>query len=1335
MTFKNFSTPHCHQASLDTASTPAAFAKREVELGTGTLTVTDHGTLAGCQAVYELAKKKKLIPVLGLEGYFRDDDCPVLGAAGIEKRHPKKSKSKEDDTSKPKGYSQYSKYHHFTTHFLDQAAFQTGIRLLSRAPTEQHGSEIKPLFDWRAMEELGAANVTLTTGCLIGMVQRHLLDHGNAEMAEKYYQKMRAMARPGHFFVEVFPHVCSHNWVEGVFLTLKEGEGEPFTLRFYAGKNLRTNAGEVKAGELAKEFARKDNRHELLVGVKDYHTWTERPPATIVAVKHVEDFIQNECRPYAPEGDVQLGGNQFMLEMAKKYGDPVLISDDSHYAHPDEKIVQDVRLAQSGSWRFYGSYHRQSSDEAWQYFSAKMGVDEKTFEGWVANSHEWATRFRDFKLTAKPDLPVKFFEEKYASVGAHNSLEYILHLVKKHGRYVDKPEYKARLNAEIKLLYKNGVIDLLPYFMIDEEVCSLYTERKMITGPGRGSAAGLLLTYYLGITHVDPLRYGLSLDRFLTLDRIRSGKLPDIDQDLPTREPLVGEDGNSGWLKERFGDHVAQISTVMTLKLRSAVLDVARFKLGVVPKDIADLAHRFEMPPQGLEDYKFVNGYEDSGNWVPGSVTFDPYLQQYVKLYPDHWEIVQKCLGLGRSTSRHACAYVIANRPIWEFIPLTMISDVVCTQFTAPAVEAMGGLKMDFLVINSLNDIANCIKMVQERFGMPIPDGTTIDGKWVPSTRLLPKPKFRDGMKALFEPGVEPLFVDVWDLPEDQAVFADVACGRTETVFQFNTPGAVQWLRHFGYKKPNGQYAINSIESMSAFTALDRPGPLDAKVSDPDSEDGGHHNMLVEYARRARNAKPSPDIFPIFDRLFPETHGIMVYQEQLQRLYQEVTGCSGPDAEEFRSNVAKKKKEKVIEAYPKFMEGATVKLGSKESAEVVWQFINTWAAYGFNKSHSVCYSVIGYACAYLKHHYPLEWWTAVLKNAKKEEINDKFWKHCGHLIDLPDVTKSHENFEIVGARIQAPLSLLHGIGAVAHQELIASAPYKSIVDFVDRREQRKIDTTTTQMVDEMEEYVDDKGEKAKRPTGNKVEKVVKGRSSLHAGVVYRLIVSGAMDKLFDQGTDTIEMMEAYEKAVFDYKQRGKKKPSQRKSPEPVPPQYRNLNIFTRYQLRKQILPAYSEPILESLLEVKEADVKIGKKGKPCLMHGENELLFARARDIERINSAPLLPQGGATAAIAVYVTDVRLFEYGEKDAKTGVRPDPKHACEINVDLDGTRLKFVKWPSRETGRLDPRFNATLKDSIAILIINKYKEKKPFSVEDVRIVQPAPAEDKPQKEESP
>lgn len=282
----------------------------------------------------------------------------------------------------------------------------------------------------------------------------------------------------------------------------------------------------------------------------------------------------------------------------------------------------------------------------------------------------------------------------------------------------------------------------------------------------------------------------------------------------------------------------------------------------------------------------------------------------------------------------HNCAYVIADRPIKEFIPLTRVSDVAVTQYTAKSVEAVGGLKMDFLGLNSLSDISDAVRMIQERSGKLVPDFHHIRGRgMVPKVQLVPHPKTGEWM-------------DVWDLIPDQDVFNDVAGGHTETVFQFNTASARQWLRQFDYLKSAGVKAIDSIEAMSAFTALDRPGPLDAMVGQKDGKGG--HNMMVEYANRAKGLAPT-DPFPFLNERIPETYGVMVYQEQLQNIYQQLTDSTGIEANNFRDNIAKKKMDKVEKAYKPFIEKASAKIGQAQ-AELLWSLIVTWGQYGFNKS-------------------------------------------------------------------------------------------------------------------------------------------------------------------------------------------------------------------------------------------------------------------------------------------------------------------------------------------------------------------------------------------------
>lgn len=1263
---RNFASFHVHPQSLDTGSTPEAFVDREVELGTGSVTCTDHGTLTACWKIYERARKKKIIPILGLEGYFRDDDCPILAKHGVAKVAEEKSGEVT--------YKNWWNYGHLTMHFLDQVAYERGVRVLSRAAltrAEANGSERKPLFSWSDLEELlGPGGVTLGSGCLVGMVQRHLLDHDAPQIAIAHYERMRSLVPAGNFYVEIFPHKCDKNWDQGVYVTLAGGE----TLRWYPGKKVRTDKSqEIAVSQLAKEQPK--TPHGRLLAVKNYQTWTELEPREILEVRHVEDFIPNECRPWCPNGDVQAGANQALLWLARKYGDPVVVSDDAHFARPEDKAIQDARLAQSGSWRFYGSYHRQTSVEALEHFQSTLGIGEAEFESWVENSLAWASRFKDFKLEYKPELPTRFYPQ--------DTLGHTFELIQQHGRMRwGDPTYKERLGKEIELLHKNGKIDLLPYFFVSEEVSKLYQDRGLLTGPGRGSAAGLLLAYLLEITHVDPLEHGLSLERFITMDRIRSGKLPDIDMDFPSRALLV-DDANptQGWLKERFGDHVAQISVDTKLKVKSAVKDACRARLGHVPPEVERLTHRFSNAPQGIDEKDFVFGYEGPEGHVVGAIESDLAIMEFAKGWPAEWALAGKMLGIPRAKGRHACAFAITNIPISDFLPLQLVSGVPVTQYTAEAVEAAGAVKYDFLVVNTLRDISACLDLIRKRSGLEIPDHLVLDGVRVPGIRLVP----HDGR-----------WHDVWKLyksPAAAPVLLDVSEGKTETVFQFNTPGAVKYLKEcFNREKPGtGTKAIDSLQAMSVFTALDRPGPLDFRVTTPD---GKTVNMLEEYARRAGGESPA-EAQPIFMRLFPETYGVMCYQEQLQRAYQELTGCSGPEAEEFRANVAKKKMAKVEQAYGPFVERAGAKIG-RENAEYVWGAFKTFGQYGFNLAHSLCYSLIGFVCAYLKHWFPLEWWCSVLRNADKKEVSEKFWPHAGHLIDLPDINLSGDGFEIVGNRLKAPVDLLHGVGPTAHAELLSGRPYQDIQDFCDKLQARRVAST-----------------KISPKTG----KPQLGRSALTRGVVQTLIVSGVMDRLFpaervlDDGTrlevTVLDRLEMYEDALAAATGARRAK---------VNSKFNDFDQIVRHQMRRKVLPAWSEPILPMLIERRVPGIIVQEDGrvqyrKVYDVEGEIKSHLIRFCEWAEIDYLDKAFWGGVElhVAAAAYVSSAKRWTYGAS----------REGFKCVLDLDGGKLETVKWGG-QTGLDDMYSPQLLEGAVVVALLSKRGENKPFHIDSLVVV---------------
>ena len=624
----------------------------------------------------------------------------------------------------------------------------------------------------------------------------------------------------------------------------------------------------------------------------------------------------------------------------------------------------------------------------------------------------------------------------------------------------------------------------------------------------------------------------------------------------------------------------------------------------------------------------------------------------------------------------HNCAFVIANRPVHEFIPLTRISGVPVTQYTAGSVEASGGVKMDFLVVNSLRDIGYCLKLIQQRSGVEPQPYVALKTGQVPWCRVVPH---------------KGKLLDVWDLPSDQSVFADVASGRTETVFQFNTEAAKGWLQAFNHKQRGGRQIIDSVAGMAAFTALDRPGPLDAMVGQGEKE----HNMLQEYAVRARGLDPTDEI-PALTKLLPETYGVMVYQEQLQKIYQYLTGCTGSEAEEFRSNVAKKKMAKVDKAYPGFIEKASAKIG-EDVAKQLWSTMVTWGQYGFNKSHAVCYALIAYGCSWLKHHHPLEWWTAVLRNADKNEIAEEFWQYCSKWVDMPDVQLSGDNFELHGNRIKAPLSLIDGVGPGAQEELTAGRPYADMDDFCAKIVATKVRKTTMM------------------PNG----KPRKGTSALNRGVVTKLIVTGVLDALFPAGTSELEKFQGFATAMA--KAAGKKKP------EPVDPRVLDMDPLDRYQFKKSVLPIYAEDLRDPVAHLwgsssYKGTVMVDERGDTVQRYGywhedscEN-IAVVTVPEIEKLRKAPVKE---LRLAVVGYVMSAEDFRYTKKD--TG---EQQRATKMVIDIAGRQREYVKWPSKRGPALLPRGMKVdqLPGSIVLAVLSRWGEGRDFSLESIEVVRP-------------
>ncbi len=714
MKYKQLINVHAHSdQSLDGASTVKDLVARTIELGASYMAATEHGNLNSAMDVYHTCKDKGIKPILGIELYlepiFKDEIREQL-------------KIKYPDDAEKVEKELYKEYVHLTVHFKDEWAYHYFTRLTPKmnARAVVKGGETKPMA---TMEDLAGAagHITICSSCLIGAVTRWLLPYkptGNLfdnrlEMAEKAYCQIREIAGQDSFFVEVFPHQLTKNW---------------------------------KSGKYDKE-----TKQLITPG----------------------EFINFECSPWFPDGDWQKKCNQVVLDLAKKYGDKVVISLDSHFANESDQLVQNARLGNGQErWKFSNCYKLMGTEEAAEVLKHTLGVNNKTIEEWVDNSYYFGSLFDNFKLTTNKDrwvlmpLPDNWMSQLKQKIDRYGRMDW------------SNSVMLERLKTEIDVLARNGKINYMSYLFTVEDIANFCKENDILMNV-RGSAGGSLLLYLLGVSGVNPLKYNLSFPRFINLGRIVANNPPDVDMDLSNREAVIA------YLETKYGDAVCRLSTDAMLRLKSSLRDAERSITGSVSIETENLCKTLPFTPQGSNDDEVVFGKENEhGEHVPGLVDTSEPLKRWILNKPEIWETVKGMLGIQRQKSGHACGVVIADKPVQEYCPIITIDGEKLVGFNPKWVERSGLIKYDLLNLNTLRDMQVCLKSIEQRHGIKL---------------------------------------DVYDLPHDENVMAEFALGRTETVFQFGTPTVIPYLMAI---KPQ------DIEGLTAITALCRPGTLDAPYGD-----------------------------------------------------------------------------------------------------------------------------------------------------------------------------------------------------------------------------------------------------------------------------------------------------------------------------------------------------------------------------------------------------------------------------------------------------------------------------------------------------------------------
>jgi DNA polymerase-3 subunit alpha len=714
-----------------------------------------------------------------------------------------------------------------------------------------------------------------------------------------------------------------------------------------------------------------------------------------------------------PDGNLTKRINQLAMELADSSDFEFIVSTAAHFIDPDDKVLQDVVSKSSFKDKrfFYDSRHQRNVNESYAVLKRHIGESFSLakLEAARSTAERIVESARSIKIKYEYHLPkISIPDSIKTKTEDYDKQLYLLLMakVKEHGRWSDDPEYVARFKKELDVIWKNSKLNFLPYFLMYEDICAYARSQGVLQNLARGSAGGCLISYYLKIIHIDPIKEKLPFERFLSHARINAGSFPDIDLDLGQRSPVLR------YLADKYKAGFAQIGTFQRFKTKNAIKDAmfAVFGRNRADKEIMDVCDTIPDSPQGLEEEKFLYGYTDSEDVVhKGQLEQNEVLQTFFAQYPEIEHITRRLIGLPKGMGRHASAFVISTLNLSSDRVPTMLFDdpeigrVAVTQFEAPMVEKLGLVKADVLGLTTVKTLESVVSLIKDRTG----------------TDLLEEDD--KGVQLLYR------------LPEDNKVYEDFYRRRTDSSFQFNTDLIKGYIQKFAPIKR---------QDLSDLTALCRPGALDMEVVPGVS--------ATQFYIDVRNGTREPEyVHEDLADILAETNGVVVYQEQLMAILVQFCGYSLEDSDQIRSAIAKKKRDVMLKTFEQVRK-ETTKIGwNPDQSDKLCDILTAYANYGFNRSHSRAYGELGYITMYLKHHYPLEWWTAELNNSEENKIRH-YVGILGDKITPPSLKSPADRFTIVGDRIAAPLSTVKGLGPSSIKAVIARGPYSSAEDFINK---------------------------------------------------------------------------------------------------------------------------------------------------------------------------------------------------------------------------------------------------------------------------------------------
>jgi DNA polymerase III subunit alpha len=720
--------------------------------------------------------------------------------------------------------------------------------------------------------------------------------------------------------------------------------------------------------------------------------------------------------------------NEVLIKFAKKHNVKIIASNDSHYTDIEDFNAHDILLCINTGEKLSTPALREFADDDVNmkdkrfafpndqfYFkkTAEMSDRFKDLPEAIDNTNEIVDKVqllnlkRDILLPAFP-IPKEFQVHDNSNL---NQWEYLKHITYEGAkkRYSEISEdVRERIDFELFTIKTMGFAG---YFLIVSDFIKAGRELGVFVGPGRGSAAGSVVAYCIGITNIDPIKYNLLFERFLNPDR---KSMPDIDTDFDD----IGRQKVIDYVVEKYGkNQVAQIVTYGTMAAKMSIKDVARVmdlplpESNALAKLVSDRPgtklHRMLHAPLTAREGDHALEEEYSSDDVENAKKLRE-IYNGKGLTSDVLHIAERLEGSVRNTGIHAAGIIIAPKDLSELIPVFTSKDTnLCiTQIEGSIIEDSGVIKMDFLGLKTLTIIKDALDIIKQKHGVDID-------------------------------------IDVIPL-DDAKTYELYQRGDTIATFQFESPGMQKYLKEL---KPD-QFA-----DLIAMNALYRPGPM---------------AYIPRYVDRKHGTEEVSYDLPEMEEYLQETYGITVYQEQVMLLAQKLSGFSKGDADVLRKAMGKKDRKTLDKMKGKFIEGATSKGHPAKVLEKVWTDWEAFAQYAFNKSHSTCYAYVAYQTAYLKAHYPAEYMAAVLNHAGAIEKLTFYMEECkrmGIKVLGPSINESLKGFAVnESGDLRFGLGGLKGVGEAAIENMVAErkkeGPYKDPFDFIKRVNSKAVNKRT-----------------------------------------------------------------------------------------------------------------------------------------------------------------------------------------------------------------------------------------------------------------------------------